>query len=102
MEANPPEKPVWMERGSLNEVRFYQEFLKRRQLIYANGAFFTPEGRMTDDLPLRSEIYEAREAPLLQRCHGCHRREIQSGILQQCDQRRRSAGAGICGHRGSR
>ena len=26
--------------------------------IFANGAFFTPDGRVTDDLPLRGEIYE--------------------------------------------
>ena len=33
-------------------------FWSSRKIIFANGAFFTPDGRVTDDLPLRGEIYE--------------------------------------------
>ncbi|MBV0899118.1 DNA primase, partial [Faecalibacterium prausnitzii] len=28
------------------------------QLLYSNGAFFTPDGRMVDPMPLRCEIFE--------------------------------------------
>ena len=32
--------------------------LNNHKLIFTNGAFFTTEGRMTDELPLRGKIYE--------------------------------------------
>ena len=32
--------------------------LQTHKIIYTNGAFFTPEGRVTDELPLRGEIFE--------------------------------------------
>ena len=28
------------------------------KIIFTNGALFTPEGRVTDELPLRGEIFE--------------------------------------------
>ena len=37
---------------------FCDEFLSSQKIIFADGAFFTPDGRVTDDLPLRGEIYE--------------------------------------------
>ena len=37
---------------------FCEEFLHERRIIFANGAFFTPDGRVTDDLLLRGEIYD--------------------------------------------
>ena len=52
------ENPIWYDRGNLNEVLFCQEFLRRHKIIFANGAFFTPEGRVTDELSLRFQIYE--------------------------------------------
>ena len=36
----------------------YKRQLQERRIIFANGAFFTPDGRVTDDLPLRGEIYD--------------------------------------------
>ena len=50
--------PVWFDRTNINEALFCDEFLSSRKIIFANGAFFTPDGRVTDDLPLRGEIYE--------------------------------------------
>ena len=50
--------PVWFEGQNINEALFCEEFLQERRIIFANGAFFTPDGRVTDDLPLRGEIYE--------------------------------------------
>lgn len=43
---------------NINEALFCDDFLSHRKIIFANGAFFTPDGRVTDDLPLRGEIYE--------------------------------------------
>ena len=50
--------PIWFDGQNINEALFCEEFLHERRIIFANGAFFTPDGRVTDDLPLRGEIYE--------------------------------------------
>ena len=50
--------PIWFDGTNINEALFYDEFLNSRKIIFANGAFFTPDSRVTDDLPLRGEIYE--------------------------------------------
>lgn len=56
----PPDgkQPIWFDGSNINEALFCEEFLHERRIIFANGAFFTPDGRVTDDLPLRGEIYE--------------------------------------------
>ena len=50
--------PIWFDGTNINEALFCDEFLNSRKIIFANGAFFMPDGRVTDDLPLRGEIYE--------------------------------------------
>ena len=50
--------PMWFDGQNINEALFCEEFLQERRIIFANGAFFTPDGRVTDDLPLRGKIYE--------------------------------------------
>ncbi len=50
--------PVWFDGTNINEALFCDEFLSRHKIIFANGAFFTPDGRVTDDIPLRGAIYE--------------------------------------------
>lgn len=50
--------PVWFDGQSINEALFCEEFLQQRKIIFANRAFFTPDGRVTDELMLRGEIYE--------------------------------------------
>ncbi|MCD7751433.1 MAG: phage/plasmid primase, P4 family [Lachnospiraceae bacterium] len=50
--------PLWFDGKSINEALFCEEFLETHKIIFANGAFFTPDGRVTDTLPLRGEIYE--------------------------------------------
>ena len=50
--------PMWFDGKSINEALFCEDFLRTRQILFANGAFFTPDGRVTDDLPLRGEIFE--------------------------------------------
>ena len=52
------ENPIWFDRGNVNEVLFCQEFLRQHKILFSGGAFFTPEGRVTDELPLRFAIYE--------------------------------------------
>ena len=50
--------PAWFKKGFFNESLFCDDFLSSHQLLYSNGAFFTPDGRMTDTMPLRCEIFE--------------------------------------------
>ena len=50
--------PVWFDGKSISEALFCEEFLQTHKIIFTNGAFFTPEGRVTDELPLRGEIFE--------------------------------------------
>lgn len=51
--------PVWFDGTNINEAAFCEEFLHTHKILFANNAFFTPEGRVTDDLPLRGEIFES-------------------------------------------
>ena len=51
-------QPVWFDGKSINEALFCDDFLGRHKIIYTNGAFFSPDGRVTNDLPLRSEIFD--------------------------------------------
>ena len=54
----PDGMPVWFDGKNINEALFCDEFLQTHKIIFTNGAFFTPEGRVTDELPLRGEIFE--------------------------------------------
>ena len=47
--------PIWFDGQNINEALFCEEFLRERRIIFANGAFFTPDGRVTDDLCCRTE-----------------------------------------------
>ena len=49
--------PIWMENGKLNEVAFAKEFLQKHQMVCCDGAFFSREGRITDERLLRRAIY---------------------------------------------
>ena len=50
--------PVWFDGQNINEALFCEEFLQESRIIFANRAFFTPNGRVTDDIVLRGEVYE--------------------------------------------
>ena len=54
----PDGMPVWFDGKNINEALFCDEFLQTHKIIFTNGALFTPEGRVTDELPLRGEIFE--------------------------------------------
>ena len=51
--------PVWMEEGyRINEAVFCETFMSTHKIIFCNGFFFTEDGRVTDEMALRSMIYE--------------------------------------------
>ena len=50
--------PAWFKKGFFNESLFCDDFLSIHQLLYSNGAFFTPDGRVTDTMNLRCEIFD--------------------------------------------
>ena len=50
--------PAWIKKGFFNESLFCDDFLSTHQLLYVNGAFFTPDGRVTDTMNLRCEIFD--------------------------------------------
>ena len=37
--------PAWFDGKDINEAAFCREFLSKNKLIYADNAFFTPDGR---------------------------------------------------------
>ena len=53
----PDQFPPWYNGQSINEAAFCREFLASHKLLYTENSFFTPEGRMTDVAPLKTEIY---------------------------------------------
>ncbi len=53
-----PNLPVWFDGTNINEAVFCDEFLSSHKIVYSNRAFFTPDGRVTDVLPLQGEIFE--------------------------------------------
>ena len=44
----PDGMPVWFDGKNINEALFCEEFLQTHKILFTNGAFFTPEGRVTD------------------------------------------------------
>ena len=60
--ALPPNGwPAWYDGKSVNEAVFCQHFLKTHAIIYTENAFFTSEGCMMDDAPLKADIYAMLE-----------------------------------------
>ena len=52
------EKPGWMlAKGALDEVEFCRCFYMKHYLVYQDGAFFSPEGRLSEDT-VRYMIYQ--------------------------------------------
>ena len=50
--------PVWLEEGfRINESVFCESFISTHKIVFCNGFFFTEDGRVTDEMPLRSTIY---------------------------------------------
>ena len=53
--------PAWFDGKDINEAAFCREFLSKNKLIYADNAFFTLDGRLTDPLLLKEKIYAELE-----------------------------------------
>ena len=53
-----PTSPSGLTARASTKPCFVMIFSAGHKIIYTNGAFFTPDGRVTDDLPLRSEIFD--------------------------------------------
>ena len=48
--------PIWYDGKTINEIVFCEEFLKKYRLIYTEGAFFSPEGKITDESKIKTWI----------------------------------------------
>ena len=53
--------PAWFFAGTINEAIFCQEYLANHKLLFTENAFFTPQGKMTDESPLQADIYRELE-----------------------------------------
>ena len=54
--------PAWLQQGGrINEVRFCNDFMYRHNVVYWEGAFFSVEGRITNEDILRKKIYKELE-----------------------------------------
>lgn len=51
----PDQFQPWYDGQSINEAAFCREFLASHKLLYTENSFFTPEGRMTDEAPLKTK-----------------------------------------------
>jgi len=49
--------PIWFDGKNINEALFCEDFLQDRKVIFTDRAFFTPDGRVTDDISLRGQVY---------------------------------------------
>ena len=50
-------QPFWYDGKVINETAFCQDFLTRHKLAFTENAFFTPEGRITDESLLKEQIF---------------------------------------------
>lgn len=57
--VRPEGCPLWFDGKNVNEAMFCQEFLTKHRLLYTENAFFTVNGRMVDEAPLKSAIYNS-------------------------------------------
>ncbi len=59
--SSPNLFPSWYDGQSINEATFCRDFLTLHKLLYTENSFFTVEGRMMDETPLKTEIYQLLE-----------------------------------------
>lgn len=61
-QQRPESWPGWYDGKSINEALFCQQFLATHKLAFTENASFTVNGRMTDETPLKAEIYRLLES----------------------------------------
>ena len=62
MYENDPQKeyqPDWVGGKRIDEVKLAKEYKEAAGLVYADGAFFTVDGRVTNEEGMRKVIYNA-------------------------------------------
>ena len=47
------EGPAWADGKIINEAIFCEEFLSKHKILFSGGSFFTAEGRVVDEIPLK-------------------------------------------------
>ncbi|MGN0654303.1 MAG: phage/plasmid primase, P4 family [Oscillospiraceae bacterium] len=52
------ETPSWADGKTINEAVFCNEFLNKHKIIFSGNSFFTIEGRVVDEAPLRRMIFD--------------------------------------------
>ena len=52
------EGPAWADGKIINEAIFCEEFLSKHKILFSGGSFFTAEGRVVDELPLRRMVFD--------------------------------------------
>ena len=60
-QKRPLNCPAWFRAGTINEAIFCQEYLSKHKLLFTENAFFTPEGKLTDEAPLKADVYRELE-----------------------------------------
>ena len=50
--------PAWYDGKTINETLLCEEFLREHPMVSVNDTFFTKNGRVTDENPLKKEIYD--------------------------------------------
>ena len=52
------ETPSWADGKTINESVFCEEFIRKHKILFSGGSFFTTEGRVVDEAPLRRMIFD--------------------------------------------
>lgn len=52
------ETPSWADGKTINESVFCEAFLQKHKILFSGSSFFTPEGRVIDEAPLRRMIFD--------------------------------------------
>ena len=61
MTKRPENWPDWYNAGTINEAIFCQQYLANHKLVFTENAFFTPQGKITDETLLQADIYRILE-----------------------------------------
>ena len=52
------EGPAWADGKIINEAMFCEEFLSKHKILFSAGSFFTAEGRVVDEVPLKRMVFD--------------------------------------------
>ena len=49
---------AWADGKTINEAIFCEEFLRKHKILFSGGSFFTTEGRVVDEIPLKRMVFD--------------------------------------------